>query len=93
MEMFCIGFLAGVVFSIILIIGGILHADYMDKRERNRDRDSDADNNDPDGKHQCVDRDITPEEIEIVLNDLRVGSSRQEKEVIDYLIEKEGVQE
>ncbi len=33
-----------------------------------------------------------PEEIELVLYNLRLGASEREKRVIDYLIDKEGVE-
>lgn len=89
--MICIGFLAGVAFSAILVAGGVLYADWMDKRELYRDRGCISDVGDPDRQRDGMDRYIpTPEEIEQVLYVLRIGASNREKEVIDYLIDKEG---
>ena len=88
MEMMCIGFLGGVLFAIIAILVFLV----LDKDESNTDRDSDTDGNDADGKSDGVVRNPTSEEIENVLYVLRFSASNREKEVIDYLIDKEGVQ-
>lgn len=89
MEIFCIGFLGGVLFAIIAILVFLV----LDKDELNTDRDSDTDGNDADGKSDGVVRNPTSEEIEKVLHYFAIGASHREQEVINYLIEEHGGEE
>jgi hypothetical protein len=88
MELISIGFLAGALFAVIVCGTGVIYG-------RHDNRQSDVD---PDIK-LCIpnrhrdrsssDRHIEPEEVTNVLTVLRMGASAHEKEVIDYLMDRD----
>ena len=106
MEMGCIGFLIGAITAIIMIgIGVCFGRSNKDDVERDSKDDIEREHR-PDyditiyvpmryrrGSRDKRDRKPTPEEIETVLYLLRIGASNHEKEIIDYLIDKEGIHE
>ena len=80
------------VFWFILgIIAGTV-ANVLAERESDKHRNSDIDASVTPGERDGMDKPIpSPAEIEAVLYILRIGASRREKDVIDYLIDKEGI--
>lgn len=83
----------GMLLSFGLIGIGVCIGNSMDKGTDKRELDGDSVHDvcmdertrDRGSNHRC----LTPEEINIVLYNLRIGASTHEKEVIDYLIDKE----
>lgn len=84
MELIWVGWcLLGMIMGVF--IGAVLETEHDGHNDNHDHSDSD------DRKRDGMDRHIpTPEEISTVLYLLRIGASQREKEVIDYLIEKEG---
>ena len=92
MELGCIGFMLGAIVSIIMIGIGVLVGDHKDTLER----DSDVNIYVPVRyRNRCRNTrsyQPTSQEIVDVLCVLRLGASGHEKEIIDYLIDKEDVE-
>lgn len=89
MEVVIICITLGMVISVLFIgIGAVIGG--MDQGKLNRDSDSGLYSDSSDGECDGMDRLIpSPELIEMVLYNLRIVASQTEKEVIDYLIDKE----
>ena len=97
MEMGCIGFLLGAVVAIVMIGIGVLIGDYNGDIERKHGLDNDIRLYVP-VRYRDRGRDKrsskpTSEEIVTVLYLLRIGASNHEKEIIDYLIDREDIDE
>lgn len=94
MEMLFFGVLIGMIICTIIFGGGVVYADYLDKTTHSGDNSGILH---PNGDAGCdrdmVDRDTkrvpTPEEIEAVLNNFRMGASETEKCVIDHILGQE----
>lgn len=96
MEMGCIGFLIGAVVAIVMIGIGVLIGDYNGDIERKHGLDNDIRLYVPVRyRNRCRNTrsyQPTSQEIVDVLCVLRLGASGHEKEIIDYLIDKEDVE-
>lgn len=91
MEWGCMGFLLGALTAIVFVGIGVCIG-RNDKGESNGDTDNrvcvhcgDWNRSSDHGQPQQMD----PEEVTAVLYLLRIGASSREKQVIDYLIDKE----
>ena len=94
MEMLAFGFMAGIVFAMIVFLGTLVER--MNEHERNH-QESLCGNIRPvvsgdDLVHDTAgdeeQKEPTAEEITSVLYVLRMGSSHYEREIIDYLIDR-----
>ena len=102
MEMLAFGFMAGIVFAMIVFLGTLVER--MNEHERNHQESLCGHNRDRNvrGLHTVISGDDllhdtaddeeqegpSAEEITSVLYVLRMGSSRYERSIIDYLIDK-----
>ena len=91
MELISIGFLAGALFAVIVCGTGVIYGRH-DNRQSDVDSDvriyvPDRDRNRGSDHGQLEQMD--PEEVTAVLYLFRIGATAREKQVIDYLIDKE----
>jgi len=85
-----IGFMLGTLVCIIFFGAGVVIGDKRnDTGELRNDSDNRVCGSSSDRVDRSVDGNPTPEEIELVLYVLRLGSSDRERRVLDYLIDKE----
>lgn len=91
MELICVGFLAGAIFAVIVCGTGVIYG-RCDNRQSDVDSDvriyvPDRDRNRGSDHGQLEQMD--PEEVTNILYLFRIGATAREKQVIDYLIDKE----
>lgn len=77
-EYIFLGFIFGFLMSMFCLWVGVFAGDKGIRKQEEPEKEK-HDNRPPE-----------PEEIDIVLQNLRIGASEREKAVVDYLINKEG---
>lgn len=92
MDYYSFLIMIGALLALAFIGIGAVIGDAMDKGKLDRDSDLRVrDNRIPDDSVGLDRPDPpTPEEIRLVLYNVRIGASQFEKRIIDYLIDKEG---
>lgn len=85
MEMGCIGFLLGALVAIVFVGIGVCFG-RLDKGKLSGDSNSDVHNPSDDREYRSVDRHTTEEMIQ-VLEVLRLGACRHERQILNEIIE------